>query len=155
MNLEKTPDTTENITIYGIAYDSCLLTPMTREVNGKTIEEYGLNIGLDSKTAETLQQKIDGLLISAVGYLPANIVSPIYTGDEINIEQPYAISVGSMYRPKHLKYEVQDGSKCMVVVNIRCYKGSRHPGVALKVNYIRPIPQKPKKTSRYFKKRNK
>lgn len=127
------------IRITGVAYDSCLTTPTeTTLKNGKTRKEYGLNVGLDEATAKVIDDAVEQAQMAQWSHVSEAIMSPVYHGTEIGIPEPYAITLGTIYKPEDAE-EIPDGTPIEVTVNVRTYEGEKRHGVLTNLVRVREV----------------
>jgi hypothetical protein len=135
----------------GVAYDSCLTIPTeTTLQNGKTRTEYGLNVGIDENTANMIAQEYEKAQIKKWEYVDDGIILPTYEGKEIGIPEPYAVTLGTIYKPSNRK-EIPDGTPVDIIANIRTHQGEKRHGVLINLVKVRES-QADKR--RFFRKKN-
>lgn len=128
----------KSIKVQGTAYDSCLLEPQDMQMAGGQIRsEYGLNLGLSDEAAAEIERAIDDVQLAQWGHVSDDIISPIYDGAEIGIEQSKAITLGTIYKPD-ITAEIPDGTQIEIVINIRAYEGAYRHGVVTNLAKIFP-----------------
>ena len=132
----------KNLKIKGVAYDSCLLEPVTVTLgNGKQREEYGLTLGISEKTAALIEAEIENAQLEQWHHLDPDIISPIYDGEENDIPEPKAINLGTIYKPENIDHEIADGTRCNAIINIRTYEGRYYNGVVVNLAKVFPADQ--------------
>lgn len=138
MTNTSTPTVRKSIKVAGTAYDSCLTTPQDMQMANRTTRcEYGLNLGLTEDAAAEINRAIDDVQLEQWGHISEEIISPIYDGVELGIDEPKAITLGSIYKPD-VTEEIPDGTHIEIVINIRAYEGTYRHGVVCNLAKIFP-----------------